>query len=152
MLLALDLGSWDTGWAVFQGDQVAGSGIIGVPRRGESACSQVRLAHIVGEMEELAARWRPQAVVLSHPAGMCWRMPALELVLGGLQDWSLRHRLPLHRYTDQEVRRAVAGRERVSASGLACAMMALLGGIGQARSTREWEAIAAGCYHLANQG
>ncbi|MSQ06306.1 MAG: hypothetical protein EXR54_08710 [Dehalococcoidia bacterium] len=83
---------------------------------------------------------------------MQWPVPALELVMDGLRDWSLRHQLPLHRYTDQEVRRAVAGRDRVSASQLAYAIMSLLGQVGQTRVTREWEAIAAGYYHLANQG
>ena len=152
MLLVLDAGSWETGWAVFRGEEVADTGLIGVPHRGEGATSQVRLDHLLQEMEELAARWQPQAVVLSQPSGLRWRVPALEMVVAGVQDWSQRHRLTLHSYSDHEVRRAVVGRERASGSQLAYSIMALLGTVGQVRTTREWEAVAAGYYHLARHG
>jgi Holliday junction resolvasome RuvABC endonuclease subunit len=152
VLLVLDAGSWETGWAVFRGEEVADTGLIGVPHRGEGATSQVRLDHLLQEMEELAARWQPQAVVLSQPSGLRWRVPALEMVVAGVQEWSQRRRLTLHCYSDHEVRRAVVGRERASGSQLAYAIMALLGTVGQVRTTREWEAVAAGYYHLARHG
>jgi Holliday junction resolvasome RuvABC endonuclease subunit len=78
-------------------------------------------------------------------------MPALEVVAEGLKDWSQRRGLTLHCYTDEEVRRAVVGRDRVSNSQLAYAIMELLGTVGEGRTTREWEAIAAGYYHLAQR-
>lgn len=152
VLLALDSGSWESGWAVFLGEEVTATGLIGLRRLKDGPSSQDRLAHLVEKLDELAARWRPQAVVVSRASGLPQSMPAVELVSQGLREWSLRRGLPLHSYTDQEVRRTVVGRDRVSASQLAYGIMAMLGVEGQGRTTREWEAVAAGYYHLANQG
>ncbi len=152
VLLALDAASWITGWAVFRGEEVAATGVIGLPRSKDGPFPPERLAHLVGELDALSARWQPQEVVVSQPSGLRWQMPALDLVIEGLRDWGRRRQLPLQFYTDQEVRRAISGRERVTASQLAYDTMALLGVVGQPRTTREWEAIAAGYYHLANRG
>ncbi len=153
VLLALDSGSWETGWAVFQGEEVAATGLISPRRLKPGPSPQDRLAYLTGKLDELVARWRPQAVVVSRASeGVRWALPAMELVNQGLREWSLGRELPLHSYTDQEVRRSVVGRDRVSASQLAYGIMALLGVEGQGRTTREWEAVAAGYYHLANHG
>ena len=58
--------------------------------------------------------------------------------------------LPLHAYTAQEVRSAIAGQTNASQDQLAFAVMERLGLIGLSKTPHEWEALAVGDYHLGN--
>ena len=77
-----------------------------------------------------------------------WPVPALDLLLTSLAEWSAGRDLPQFSYTAQEVSIAIDGHPNASKDQLGYATMLLLGLIGQGRSTPEWEAIAVGHYHL----
>ena len=54
----------------------------------------------------------------------------------------------MYGYSAQEVRTAVTGHPNVPNEQLAYDVTMGLGLIGQAKTTHEWEAVAAGYYHL----
>ena len=147
VLLALDAGLRETGWAVFMDGEVTASGITGLKTRRKLE-PEVRVSHLIESLNELASQWHPQAMALCQPSGINWPMPALDLLLSSLSTWSSERGLPQFSYTAQEVRTAIAGHPNASRDQLGYAIMLLLGLIGQGRSTHEWEAIAVGHYHL----
>lgn len=150
VLLALDAGVRESGWAIFRGEGPETSGVFGsTKRRGLEAGD--RVSHLVACLDLLVAQWRPEAVVHSLPSGINWQMPALDLLNSELVRWSQRHRLPLHAYTAQEVRDRIAGHPNASRDQLAYAVMVKLGLIGQGKTTHEWEALAVGHYHLSRR-
>jgi Holliday junction resolvasome RuvABC endonuclease subunit len=146
VLLALDAGVRETGWAVFKDSVVIESGVTGLSTRRKLE-PEVRVSHLVQSLNELADRLEPQAVALCQPSGINWPVPALDLLVSSLTDWSAGRGLPQYSYTAQEVRSAIAGHANASRDQLGYATMLLLGLIGQGRSTHEWEAIAVGHYH-----
>lgn len=148
ILLALDPGVRETGWAVFTAGEVAASGVTGLSTRRKLE-PEVRIGHLTESLNELADRWKPQAMALCQPSGINWPMPALDLLLSSLAGWSSERGLPQFSYTAQEVRTAIAGHPNASRDQLGYAIMLLLGLIGQGSSTHEWEAIAVGHYHLS---
>ncbi|MDA1128494.1 MAG: crossover junction endodeoxyribonuclease RuvC [Chloroflexi bacterium] len=150
VLLALDASVRETGWAVFRDGEVAASGVTGLKTRSKVG-PDVRIAHLIESLTELAGEWLPQVMVLSQPSGINWPVPALDLLLASLTAWSSERRLPQFSYTAQEVRTAIAGHPNASRDQLGYAIMLLLGLIGQGRSTHEWEAIAVGHYHLTRK-
>jgi len=99
-------------------------------------------------LDELTEKWNPKLVALCQPSGINWPVPALDLLLTSLAEWSAGRDLPHFSYTVQEVRTAIAGDPNASRDQLGYATMLLLGLIGQGRSAHEWEAIAVGHYHL----
>ena len=147
VLLALDAGVRETGWAVFKDGAVAASGITGLSSRRKLE-PEVRVSHLIESLNELAGQWSPQAMALCEPSGINWPMPALDLLVSSLARWSSGRGLPQFSDTAQEVRTAIAGHPNASRDQLGYAIMLLLGLIGQGRSTHEWEAIAVGHYHL----
>jgi len=146
VLLALDAGVRETGWAVFQDGEVIESGVTGLSTR-RKVEPEVRVSHLIESLDELAGKWTPQAVALCQPSGINWPVPALDLLVSSLSEWSAGRGLPQFSYTAQEVRAAIAGHPNASRDQLGYATMLLLGLIGQGRSTHEWEAIAVGHYH-----
>jgi len=108
-----------------------------------------RVSHLLQSLDELTEKWNPKLVALCQPSGISWPVPALDLLLTSLAEWSAGRDLPQFSYTAQEVRTAIAGHPNASRDQLGYATMLLLGLIGQGRSTHEWEAIAVGHYHLA---
>jgi Holliday junction resolvasome RuvABC endonuclease subunit len=146
VLLALDAGVRETGWAVFKDGEVIESGVTGLSTRRKLE-PEVRVAHLMESLGELADRLTPEAVALCQPSGINWPVPALDLLVSSLAGWSAGRGLPQYSYTAQEVRSAIAGHPNASRDQLGYATMLLLGLIGQGRSTHEWEAIAVGHYH-----
>ena len=148
VLLALDAGVRETGWAVFRNGVIQATGTIKLisSRRIDA---QVRVNHLVECLDDLVARWQPHEVACCQPTGIGWRMPALDLLDAALARWSARHRLCLYAYTAQEVRTAVAGHPNASRGDLGYALMTRFGLNGQGKTTHEWEAIAVGGYHLS---
>jgi Holliday junction resolvasome RuvABC endonuclease subunit len=146
-LLALDTGIRETGWAVFQNGRLKATGAVAIPSRRRTNAA-LRMEHLIKSLDELAGQWQPDVVACCQPSGIGWRVPALELLDAALADWSRRHQLCLYAYTPQEVRTAVAGHPNASRDQLGYAVMAQFGPIGQSKTTREWEAIAVGYYHL----
>jgi Holliday junction resolvasome RuvABC endonuclease subunit len=146
VLLALDAGVRETGWAVFKDRAVIESGVTGLSTRRKLE-PEVRVAHLVQSLDELADRLGPQSVALCQPSGINWPVPALDLLVSSLAEWSAGRGLPQFSYTAQEVRTSIAGHPNASRDQLGYATMLLLGLIGQGRSTHEWEAIAVGHYH-----
>lgn len=147
VLLALDAGVRETGWAVFKDGQVIESGVTGLKTR-HKVEPEVRVSRLLDSLDELVGKWNPQLMALCQPSGINWPMPALDLLVTSLGQWSAGHDLPQFSYTAQEVRTAIAGHPNASRDQLGYATMLLLGLIGQGRSTHEWEAIAVGHYHL----
>jgi len=107
-----------------------------------------RVSHLLQSLDELTEKWNPKLVALCQPSGISWPVPALDLLLTSLAEWSAGRDLPQFSYTAQEVRTTIAGHPNASRDQLGYATMLLLGLIGQGRSTHEWEAIAVGHYHL----
>ena len=147
VLLALDAGVRETGWAVFNDGAVAASGVTGLSTRRKLE-PEVRVSHLIDSLNELADHWSPHVMALCQPSGINWPVPALDLLVLSLARWSTERCLPQFSYTTQEVWTAIAGHPNASRDQLGYAIMLLLGLVGQARSTHEWEAIAVGHYHL----
>lgn len=147
ILLALDPGVGETGWAIFSGWSPVATGVIAPARAGAA----VRIAALLGSLEELREGYGPDAAALCEPSGIQWSAPALTLLGSELTRWAAAARLPLASYSAGEVRRAVAGHPRASRQALAFAVMDALGLIGVHKTTHEWEAIAVGAYHLLAQ-
>ena len=147
ILLALDAGVRESGWAVFEDGCTVTTGVIGAgaKRRTEA---QVRVSRLVESLDLLVERWRPDEVTHSLPSGIRWPVPALDLLSDSLAQWSRKHGLAVYAYTAQEVRESMAGHPNASRDQLAYAVMACLGLIGQGKTTHEWEALAVGHYHL----
>ncbi len=153
-LLALDAGVRETGWAVFgppSSQAIQASGVIKAPAPRKSDV-QTRVAHLIQCLDRLVDEWTPHAVAHSRPSGIHWPVPSLELLEDALAEWSRRHNLPLHAYTAQEVRSAIAGQPNASQDQLAFAVMERLGLIGLSKTSHEWEALAVGEYHLGFLG
>ena len=106
---------------------------------------------LFAEKLSLVEQWRPGAVAHSQPSGIHWPVPALELLDAALIQWSNGHLLRLYAYTTQEVRVAITGHPNTSKDELAYEVIVSLGLIGQAKTAHEWEAIAAGHYHLSRE-
>lgn len=154
ILLALDPGVGETGWAIFAGWTPVATGVIAPARAREgkgTAGAAVRIAALLGSLEELRESYGPDAAALCEPSGLRWSAPALTLLGSALTRWAAAAQLPLASYSAGEVRRAVAGHPRASRQALAFAVMDALGLIGVHKTTHEWEAIAVGAYHLLAQ-
>ena len=150
VLLALDAGVRETGWAILSPEAEAITGVISTAgRRGLQAPD--RLAHLTDGLDRLVAQWDPNEVAHSQPSGIHWPVPALEMLAAALQRWSNEHSLPVFPYSVQEVRTAISGHPNPSKDKLAFDVMASLGLIGQAKTPHEWEAIAVGYYHLSQR-
>ena len=93
VLLALDAGVRETGWAVFQDGEVIESGVTGLSTR-RKVEPEVRVSHLIESLDELAGKWTPQAVALSQPSGINWPVPALDLLVSSLSEWSAGRGLP----------------------------------------------------------
>ncbi|MBM3942835.1 MAG: crossover junction endodeoxyribonuclease RuvC [SAR202 cluster bacterium] len=160
VMLALDASSLITGWAVFHCDQVAATGPLVLSRGNPRSPLPERLRRLCHELDQLADLWHPELVVVSQASGIHWRggsRHSIQALEDSLSNWSQCRGLLVSWYTAQEVRLAACGREHASKSQLAFAVMSMLGAVGQMRSENEWEAMAAGYYHLAlasasNQG
>ena len=146
-LIALDAGVRETGWAVFDRDEIQATGFITLKSRHRIEAS-IRIAHLIESLDQLVGDWKPDAIACCQPTGIGWKVPALELLDGALSQWSSRHKLCWYSYTSQEVRAAVAGHPNASRGDLGHAVMMRFGLIGHSKSTHEWEAIAIGGYHL----
>jgi len=136
VLLALDARVRGTGWAVFKDDEVIESRVTWLSTRRKLE-PEVRVAHLLESLDELADRLAPQAVALCPPSGINWPVPALELLVSSLAGWSAGRGLPQYSYTAQEVRAAIAGHPNASRDQLGYATILLVGLIGQGRSTHE---------------
>ena len=150
VLLALDAGVKESGWAVFEDGATVTTGVIGVgtKRRTEA---QARIAQLVESLDLLVERWSPGEVAHGLPSGIRWPVPALDLLSDKLVQWAMRHGLPFHAYTSQEVTEVMTGHPNASRDQLAYAVMVSLGLIGQGNTTHEWEALAVGRYDLTRR-
>ncbi len=147
ILIALDAGVRETGWAVFDREDIQATGSIALRSRHRIDAS-ARIDHLIASLDQLVRDWRPDAVACCQPTGIGWKVPALELLDSALAEWSARHQLCLYSYTSQEVRAVVAGHPNASRGDLGYAVMMRFGLIGHSKTTHEWEAIAIGGYHL----
>lgn len=150
VLLAIDAGVRETGWAIFQSKRLDSTGVIAVAGRSR-VNGAARVAHLIRCLDGLVADWQPQAVACCQPSGINWTIPSLELLGSALSRWAHGHGLRLNNYSTQEVRSAIAGRSNASRDQLGYAIMVHLEMIGQGKTTHEWEAVAAGYYHLTRQ-
>ena len=154
VLLALDAGVRETGWAVVDSGSsktVEATGVVKTPAP-RKADPDSRVDVLLANLDALVQRWRPSALVHNRPSGIPWPVPALDLLENRLCQWAGRHLLPLHAYTAQEVRLSMVGKANASQDSLNYAVMEQLGLIGQSKTTHEWEALAAAYYHLQLPG
>ena len=86
VLLALDAGLGEMGWAIIHRQREIHSGLIQIPgrRRLEAAA---RISRLLQKLDQLAVQWRPEAVAHSRPSGIHWPVPALELLESSLLRW-----------------------------------------------------------------
>ena len=69
VVLALDAGVRESGWAVFREGKVEDTGVVRMRTR-QRLDPEVRIAHLLAALEELAAIWQPQTIVLSKLSGI----------------------------------------------------------------------------------
>lgn len=151
ILLALDAGTRNTGWAVFQDYVPLRTGVITLRRRQHSDdAAAARIVRLAAALDELAAECAPAAAAVSQPAGLggLTPAPALALLETALEQWGRRAGIPLAAYPAAAVRRAVAGHPRAAAPALAFAVMSALNLLGARKTAYEWGALAVGAYHL----
>ena len=98
VLLALDAGVRETGWAIFTDGEVIESGVTGLSTR-RKVEPEVRVSHLIESLDQLADQWTPQAVALCQPSGINWPVPALDLLVSSLTKWSSGRGLPQFSYT-----------------------------------------------------
>ena len=144
VLLALDADTRETGWAIFVGHTLSDSGIIATAGRAGSGSLLLAL-------DELVERFAPDEVAWCQPTGLRWDVPALALLEIELARWARQAGRPLTPYPSATIRQGVAGHARASRQSLAFAAMTALGLVGADKSTHEWEAVAAGAYHLCQR-
>ena len=147
ILMSLDAGVRETGWAVFDREEIRATGAIALKSRHRIDAS-ARIDHLVESLDHLLSEWKPDAIACCQPTGIGWKVPALELLDSALSEWSSRHQMCLYSYTAQEVRAVVAGHPNASRGDLGYSVMMRFGLIGHSKTTHEWEAIAIGGYHL----
>ena len=148
MLLALDAGVRQTGWAVFGSQRLLRTGVIASPKR-NGLEGRDRIARLMTELDLLAEDSDPEAVACCQPSGINWTVPSIRLLEESLLNWSETRKIGYFTYTTQEIRAAIAGFANASPDRLGYAIMVRLGLIGQRKSTPEWEAVAVGYYHLS---
>ena len=154
-LLALYPGLRQTGWAVLGREHaprnarntVAASGTSGLGTR-LKLDPQERIAAQLEILNGVADLQHPVRAILSRAGGMNREAHGVRLLGCALDEWAKSRGMPLTVCSAADVRAAVAGRSNASKDELAYAVMQHLGLIGQSRSSQEWEAIAAGYYHL----
>ena len=155
-LLALYPNLRQTGWAVFsaQGRRpvaaffLAASGTVGPGPRTRLAPQQ-RIGHQVDHLTAVVEQCRPRCLACSWPGGMDWGSPGMRQLEEHLRRWAESQGIPVVDYPAPEVRAALAGKPNASKGALAYSVMERLNLVGESRSALEWEAIAAGYYHLA---
>ena len=148
MVLALDAGVRQTGWAVFDSKRLLRTGVIGSSKRNGSK-GRDRIASLMSELDLLAEDSHPEAIACCQPSGINWTVPSIRLLEESLLNWSETREIGFFSYTTQEIRAAIAGFANASPDRLGYAIMVRLGLIGQRRSTHDWEAVAVGYYHLS---
>ena len=153
VLLALDADTRATGWAIFVGHTLRDSGIIVTSGRagGRAGSAKIRIASLLLALDELVERFAPDEVAWCQPTGLRWDVPALALLETELARWAQQAGRPLTPYPSATIRQGVAGHARASRQSLAFAAMTALGLVGTDKSTHEWEAVAAGAYHLCQR-
>ena len=103
ILLALDAGVRESGWAVFEDGATVTTGVIGVQTKQRTE-AQARIERLVESLDLLVEQWQPGEVAHSLLSGIRWPALVLDLLSDKLAQWSLRHGLPVHAYTAREVR------------------------------------------------
>lgn len=157
-LLALYPNLRQTGWALFDARPnegtsfpfLAASGTVGPGVRTKMEPHE-RITHQLQSLAAVAEQWQPDCAVCSWPGGMDWGDAGMLLLEEHLRRWAESQGLPVVDYPAPHVRAALAGKPNASKGALAYAVMSRLNLIGQCRSPAEWEAIAAGYYHLQEQ-
>ncbi len=149
-MLALDAGLVETGWAVLDpshGGLPLATGIIKVPSSRKS-CAKYRIKALLLELDELSEQWMPGVLVHTRPTRIRWPVPALNLLEERLRHWANARGIDLCAYPAQQVWTAIGGSPSSSKNDLAYAVMERLELIGRSKSSREWEAVAVGYFHL----
>ena len=155
-VLALYPNLRQSGWAVFgarshDGTPVlllAASGTVGPGLRTRMDPRQ-RIGHQLEGLTAVAVHWRPRSLAISWPGGMDWGAGGMRQLEEHLRQWAESQGLRVVDYQALHVRAAIAGKPNASKEALAYSVMACLDLVGEYRSALEWEAIAAGYYHLA---
>ena len=147
VVVALEVGLRETGWAVFADGQLSDTGSINCAKCQDGDASE-RISTVVRALDNLANTWRPREIVFKEPFRNQWPAPALDELKAALSAWAQRHNLPVHLYTPREVRAGIVGKANAPKEALAYAVMKRQGLVGVAKSTAEWEAVAAGDYHM----
>jgi len=101
VLLALDAGVRETGWAVFKNGDVIESWFtsLSTPRKVEA---EFRSSRLIESLNVLASQWQPQIAALRQPSGINWPVPALDLLVSSLAEWSTERGFPQFSYTRPE--------------------------------------------------
>jgi Holliday junction resolvasome RuvABC endonuclease subunit len=129
VLLALDAGVRQTGWAVFESKRLLRTGVIASPKR-NGLKGRDRIASLMVELELLAEDSQPQAVACCQPSGINWSVPSIRLLEESLLYWSETRKIGFYSYTTQEIRAAIAGFANALPDRLGYAIMVRLGLIG----------------------
>ena len=117
VLLALDAGVRQTGWAVFESKRLLRTGVIISPKRNGLKGSD-RIANLMAELDLLAESYHPEAVACCQPSGINWAVPSIRLLEDSLSCWSQTREIGFFTYTTQEIKAAIAGFANASADRL----------------------------------
>ena len=89
-LLAVETTVRSSGWAVFQGGEIAATGIIALRSSGPVGF-QARIAHLIKNLDRLVETWAVQAVALGQPTRVGSRTSSLVQLDSALSRWGRDH-------------------------------------------------------------
>ena len=147
VLMALEIGLKEMGWAVYQDGLLSDTGCLTCSKRNQTELDE-RVAVIFTKLDQLVDNWKPSEIVYKEPFRNQWPVPALDGLRSALEDWAEGHQMTVYLYTPREVRAGIVGKANAPKEDLAYAVMKRRGLVGVAKSTAEWEAVAAGDYHM----
>ena len=178
ILLAIDPGTRETGWAVFSKEpqlpdqehsadestsmtlgscplihplwSLVETGVIIAYHRLRRVEVAERIKDIREQLTRVADRWHPKQVACAKPSvpQLPQQQAGVVMLTDAMEQWAQGYKLSPRYYTFRSIRLAISGRANAAKEELAYAVMTRWGLLGEGKTTHERNAIAVRDYHL----